>query len=367
MFERLQSKQHQSKLWSWVPGAWSNALTTIGLLAMVMGTSRTAEHRLLFITVVVVWGCIAAAFGFQLWKSFAKPKPKVYLTSNIFLIDLVATIALPIGWLLVPDPGDAQLFAVVWALRYFRHSPSLTLFGRVMHRSRTAIMSLAGLFFLIFLVTASLAYAFERNVQPEAFGSIPLSMWWAIVTLTTTGYGNQVPATAEGQMLAGSMMVCGIVMFALLAGIIATAFAEELRRRHFLHTWDLVKAVSFFQGLRAAVIADIVSLLQSIEVNSGTVVVREGDPGDAMYFIVSGEATVQQASNSVVLGPGSFFGEMALLFDATRSATVIATKPSVLLVLDVTDFRLLASRRPEVIDAIETEGKRRREENTPTA
>lgn len=236
-----------------------------------------------------------------------------------------------------------------------------------MQRSRAPLLSIASLFVAVFLTAATLAYVFERGAQPEAFGSVPRAMWWAIVTLTTTGYGDVMPITIWGRLLAGWVMVGGIVMFTLQAGIIATAFAEELHRRHFLHTWDLVTAVPFFRGLGAAAIADIVRLLQAREVAAGTIIVRVGEPGDAMYFIVSGEVAVQLTSEPLMLGPGSFFGEMALLFGAPRSATVTVTKPSVLLVLDIADFRELAGRRPEVVTPIEIEGKRRREANALTA
>jgi voltage-gated potassium channel len=365
MFDRLRSS-----LWPWLPKVLSNGLTTIGLLAMVLGTSHTvgaSENRFLFGTVVAVWGCFAAEFIFRLWTAPARPGRRAYLTSTEGLIDLAAAIALPLGWLLAPDPRDAPLFAVVWTLRYIRYTTGLALLWRIMRRSRTPLLSIASLFLVVFLTAATLTYVFERNAQPEAFGSVPRVMWWAIVTLTTTGYGDLVPTTVWGRLLAGWMMVGGIVMFALQAGIIASAFAEELQRRHFLHTWDLVNAVPFFQGLGAAAIADIVHLLQARDVTEGTIIVRLGDPGDAMYFIVSGEATVQLTPEPVILGPGSFFGEMSLLFGTPRSATVIATKPSVLLVLDIVDFRALAGRRPEVVNVIEAEGKRRREANAAMA
>jgi len=365
MFDGLQSGS-----WRWVRAALSNGLTTIGLLGMGLVTLPSisiSEHRILTGIVVAVGGCIAAAFVCRLWLASANRGRTGYLASSKGLIDLAAATALPIGWLVAPDPHDALLFAIVWSLRYARQSTGLALFGRVMRRSRVALLSIASLFFLVFLSSATLAYVFERNAQPEAFGSVPRAMWWAIVTLTTTGYGDLVPATIWGRLLGGWVMVGGIVMFALQAGIIATAFAEELRRRHFLNTWDLVTSVSFFQGLGAAAIADIVRLLQALHVAKGTTIVRQGAPGDVMYFIVSGEVTVQLTPKPVVLGRGSFFGEMALLFDAPRSATVIATKPSVLLVLDIADFRILAGRRPELVDAIEAEGKRRQDENATTA
>jgi voltage-gated potassium channel len=330
----------------------SNGLTTVGLSAMILGTSPTvgeSGHRFLFGIVIVVWGLIATKFIFGFWTAPATPGRHAYLASAEGLIDLAAVFALPLGWLLTPAPSDALLFALIWALRYIRHTSGLTLFWRVMQRSSTPLLSIASLFVVIFLTAATLAYVFERNAQPEAFGSVPRAMWWAIATLTTTGYGDLMPTTVWGRLLAGWVMVGGIVMFALQAGIIASAFAEELQRRHFLHTWDLVTAVPFFQGLGAAAIADIVRLLRAREVAEGTIIVRVGEPGDAMYFIVSGEVTVQLTSEPLMLGPGSFFGEMALLFGMPRSATVTVNKPSVLLVLDIADFRELAGRRPEVV------------------
>ncbi len=333
---------------------------------MVLGASRTladAEQRFFDRIILAVWGCIAAAFLFKLCLALAKPERRRYLDSADGLIDLASTLALPIGWMLAADPRDASLFAVVWTLRYVRQSTHLALFWRVLQRSRMALLSIANLFLMVFLTTATLAYVFERDAQPEAFGSVPRAMWWAIETLTTSGYGDLTPATIWGRLLAGWVMVGGTVVFALQAGIIATAFAEELRRRHFLHTWDLVMSVSFFQGLGAASVADIVRLSQARDINEGAVVVRRGERGDAMYFIVSGEATVQLAPHPIKLGPGSFFGEMSLLFGTPRSATVVASAPCVLLVLDIADFRDLAGRRPEVINAIEAEGKRRWAEN----
>ena len=348
---------------------------TVGLLAMIANTGTDIGSRadlLLSGIVTSVCGFFVVNYALRIWSS-----PEVtdghavsaagarlhYILSASGCIDLMAALALPVGWLTGLPERDAQLFGIVWTLNFVRPSSGLTLLLRVMKRALPALVSIVTVFFVILLIAATLAYVFEREDQQEAFRSIPHALWWAIVTLSTTGYGDVVPVTLWGRLLAAWVMVGGIVIFALWAGIIANAFAEELQRRNFLKTWDLVADVPFFQTLGAAAIADIVRLVRARDVAAGAVVIREGQAGDSMYFIVSGEATVMFASEPITLRPGAFFGEMALLFGTRRSATVVITKPSVLLVLDIADFRVLAGRRPELINAIEAEGRRRREVN----
>jgi voltage-gated potassium channel len=353
----------------------SPVLVTVGLTAMLAQSAVPAgsiRDRATGWVILAVWAVLLVEFLVRLWSAPEAADVRhetplrarlIYLGSIHGFIDFVATIALPVAWIVGLDNRDGDLLATIWALKYFRHSTGLSLLVRVALRSRAALFSVATVFSVAFLLASTLAYVFERKAQPEAFASVPKAMWWAIVTLTTTGYGDVVPSTIWGRLLAGWVMVSGIAIFALWAGIIANAFTEELRRRDFLRTWDLVAQVPFFSGLGAAAIADVVRLLQPRDVAHGTVLFREGQPGDSMFFIVTGEATVQIAPKPIVLGPGSFVGEMALLFGAPRSATVVVTEPSLLLVLDIANFRELAGRRPELVTVIEAEGKRRRDAN----
>ncbi|HXP04134.1 MAG TPA: cyclic nucleotide-gated ion channel [Stellaceae bacterium] len=254
---------------------------------------------------------------------------------------------------------DASLFGFVWVFKLVRYSPGLTILERVIVHARQALLSVLLGVFIVLLVAGSLAYLLERNAQPDHFGSIPASLWWAIVTLTTTGYGDAVPQTVAGRMLAGVVMVSGILVFALWAGILATGYADEMRRREFLRTWDLVAKVPFFHNLGATLIAEVARLLRARDYPANAVIFRRGEPGDCMFFVVEGEVEVQLQPQVLRFGADYFFGELALLTGAPRNATVVTTRPCVLLVLDIVDFFELLGRQPELARAIHEEADRR--------
>jgi voltage-gated potassium channel len=273
------------------------------------------------------------------------------------ICDLVG--ALPGVLDLIFEPDYASLFGFVWIFKLVRYSPGLASLQRVISDARHALLSVLLGFCIVLLLAASLAYLLERAAQPELFGSIPAALWWAIVTLTTTGYGDVTPRTPPGRMLAGVVMVSGIIVFALWAGILATGFAEETRRREFLRTWDLVAKVPFFHDIGASTIADVARLLRPREFPGGAVIVRRGEHGDCMYFVASGEVEIRLETEPIYLGAGEFFGEIALLTGATRNATVVATRPSTLLRLDIVDFRELIGRQPDLARIINEEAERR--------
>ena len=79
--------------------------------------------------------------------------------------------------------------------------------------------------------SAEAMYLAEGRVQPRLFGTIPDAMWWAITTLTTVGYGDAIPVTPLGKLIAGTTMILGLGLFALPVGIVATGFVNEIRRR----------------------------------------------------------------------------------------------------------------------------------------
>ena len=208
------------------------------------------------------------------------------------VVDLVAI--LPFYALLITS-ADLRVLALFRLVRFFklaRYSSGLASLAEAMWAERRALLATLLILGGLVLTTASLMHLAERNAQPDRFGTIPDAMWWAVVTLTTVGYGDVVPITPLGKVLASMTAIMGIAMLALPVGIIATAFSEVIHRREFVVTWSMVAGCRS-SDLGAAAVAEIMDLLQSRSVPKGDVVVRRGERADAMYFIVSGEVEVE--------------------------------------------------------------------------
>jgi len=130
---------------------------------------------------------------------------------------------------------DLRFIRVVRLFRLFRlmkmghYSQSLTKIVRVVNskKEELGITLFAGAILLIMM--SSLLYFIEHDSQPDKFSSIPASLWWGVVTLTTVGYGDVYPITVLGKIVGGAISVLGIGLFALPAGIIASGFASELQ------------------------------------------------------------------------------------------------------------------------------------------
>jgi voltage-gated potassium channel len=276
-----------------------------------------------------------------------------FISSFSGLIDLAAILPF---WLSVFVASDFRILLVLRLVRFFkltRYSPAMRSLLDALYSERRA---LAGCFVILLgtaLIAAALMHLAERAAQPDRFGTIPESLWWAIVTLGTIGYGDVVPVTALGRVLAGLTIFAGLLMMALPVGIFATAFANEVHRRDFIITWGLVARIPLFQTLTASEIADVMTMLRAQKVDRGTVIARRGEPAHAMYLIADGEVEVKLRHKRLRLGAGQFFGEIAALRRTRRSATVTAVTPARLLVLDALDLHALMDRQPEIARRIE--------------
>jgi voltage-gated potassium channel len=271
-----------------------------------------------------------------------------FVLSASGLVDLLAVLPFWLGIFFALDLRFLLVFRIVRFLKLARYSPAMRSLIEALYNERRALFGCVVILIGTTLVMASLMYLAERHVQPDKLGTIPDAMWWAIVTLGTIGYGDVVPMTAVGKLIAAATIFCGFVMVALPVGIIANAFSEMIHRRDFVVTWGMIAKVPLFSELEAGDIADIMRLLRAQTVEPGAVIARRGDAAHSMYFIAAGEVEIALKDRIVRLGPGHFFGEVAVLRRARRSATVTALTRANLLVLDAHDLHALMEREPRV-------------------
>jgi voltage-gated potassium channel len=328
-------------------------LETLARLASATGLFRSAEAAAVAV--------LAVEYLLRLWTApegdptgAARPwRARLrYARSFAGVIDLVALLPAVLP-LVAPIHEDwLRALRVARLLKLARYAPALPLFAAVLKNERRPLLATLFVVVVLLVLESTIMYTLEREAQPKAFASIPESMWWAIVTIATVGYGDVYPITPAGKVFGSVAMILGIAVFAVPAGILATGFATEIRKRDFVVTWQSVARVPLFAGLDASRIAEIARLLKSQVVPAHYVVVRRGDPADAMFFIMAGEVLIEVEPTPIRLGKGQFFGEIALLLETVRTATITTLTECQFLTLDVEDFRRLLAAHPALKAAI---------------
>jgi voltage-gated potassium channel len=178
-------------------------------------------------------------YSARVWTAVENPRfadeayPRLrYMITPIAIIDLLAILPALFAF------GGAPSLV----LRFFRIMRMLRLakLGRTsrawqhiktaVYERRHEFVLILGLLAITVLVSASLLYWAEADAQPDKFGSIPRAIWWAIVTLTTVGYGDTYPVTALGRALAGFIAIIGVCMVAIPTGVFAASFSDAMQR-----------------------------------------------------------------------------------------------------------------------------------------
>ncbi|HRU04391.1 MAG TPA: ion transporter [Candidatus Brocadiia bacterium] len=153
--------------------------------------------------------------------------------SPLLIIDLLAILPfyLPFTGLDLRALWTLRLFRLFRVAKLFRYSRALQTLTRVLWKSRSELAAATFAMLLLVILSATLMYHAENDEQPEKFSSIPASMWWAVATLTTIGYGDICPVTPLGKLLGSFIMILGVGMFAIPTGILGAGFVEEFRGR----------------------------------------------------------------------------------------------------------------------------------------
>lgn len=121
-----------------------------------------------------------------------------------------------------------RLARMLRVLKLSRYSKSLNIIGEILNEKKTELGVAIFVTFLLLVFSASLMFYIENDAQPEAFPDMLSSLWWAIATLTTIGYGDVYPITGLGKLLSGIIAILGIGLVALPTGIFSGAFIEKI-------------------------------------------------------------------------------------------------------------------------------------------
>ena len=229
--------------------------------------------------------------------------------------------------------------------------PSNTLF-KTIHVQRHSLLGSLFLVLSVLLLFSTIMYFVEREAQPDKFGSIPLAIWWGMETLTTVGYGDVHPITPLGKVLGTLTMLLGIGMFALPAAILGSAYYEEMQKRNFLVTFEAILEVPLFEELPIKALSKINEKLDAVLLPPNEAVFEKGEEADSMYIIESGRAQVE-LENPIILEPGDYFGEMGLINNNPRNATITTLEEVKLLQLKKEDLEELFDEHPVLFQAIE--------------
>lgn len=154
-----------------------------------------------------------------------------YMLTPLALVDLIAIAPFYLSFYVALDLRFLRCLRLLRLFKLARYSPALGALLDVIQKEAAALLAALVVCLLLLVMSAVGIYMLETEVQPEAFGSIPGAMWWAVSTLTTVGYGDVVPVTTGGKILGGLIGLLGIGMIALPAAIMASGFAENIRSR----------------------------------------------------------------------------------------------------------------------------------------
>ncbi|MCJ9429017.1 cyclic nucleotide-gated ion channel [Kordiimonas marina] len=279
-----------------------------------------------------------------------------YVLSPSALIDLLAILPfyLYLGAVTTVDLRELRVFRLLRLLKLVRYSPALSSLGRVIYAERRALIAALIIMMGLLFFAATIMYGVEHEAQPQAFGSIPEALWWALSTLTTVGYGDVVPVTVTGKIIGGFVMIFGLAFFALPIGIVASGFSDEVHRREFVVPVGVVEDFPVFSRLPREVAHEVATRVRSLAIAPGTVLSHRMDVDNGLYFVMSGEVSAFFKHRPIPMRSGDFVGECGLINENRHQPAAVAHTRCRVMWLESTDLHMILSIYPDLGDQIIT-------------
>lgn len=208
----------------------------LNLLAYALHTVRELEEYHfpleIFETVSLVVFCIE--YLVRVYLATLKKKPYSYIFSVMGIVDFVSVFpiliphfsSLEFGWVKM-----LRLFRIFRIFKLYRYYEHLQVVVEVFRHKKEDLLSTFFSIMLVLVFCSSVAFVFERDVQPHAFGNIFTALYWGVTTVTTLGYGDLYPITIGGRIMSSILALLGIGLITMSAGILSAGFIEVNQRK----------------------------------------------------------------------------------------------------------------------------------------
>ena len=221
------------------------SLISLNAVALIVGTVEEIHQvspQAFRIFEIISVAIFTVEYLLRVWSCTADPRyahPVLgrlrFAVSPMAIIDLLAILPFYLVPLVNIHGLDLRFLRAVRLMarvaRLSHYSSGMRTLARVLSNKRSELLTVIMVLSILLLIASSFMFYAENEAQPDNFANIPQAMWWGIVTLTTIGYGDVVPITTAGRLIAGVIAVMGIGLFALPAGILGSGFVEEIGKR----------------------------------------------------------------------------------------------------------------------------------------
>lgn len=253
-----------------------NRLLIVTIILAVLGAALGTEpelsnqtHRALLIGELVFGTIFLSEYIARVYAAAEAPgegsawsKRWSFMRSWLGLVDFIVVVAT-----LAPlIAGDAavlrvlRLFRVIAVMKFGRFNQAIQSVWRAIADRGDDLIVTAALAFVFVLTGATLLHIVEGDIQPDAFGSIPRALWWAVITLTTVGYGDAYPITIVGKIIGGLLAMSGVAFVAMPTGIIAAAFSDAMQERRDRKIQDMREHLARLDEIDENVVAKLEKL-----------------------------------------------------------------------------------------------------------
>jgi voltage-gated potassium channel len=215
-----------------------------------------ADHKNLFIWIEIISvGIFTVEYLCRVWvapRQISGPygfagacKARVkYMLSFSGLVDLFSILPFYLrAFFPYLDLRILRALRLLRILKLSHYNSAMEDLFEAINEEKRSFYAASYLFAILFILSSTLMYFAEYRTHPTGFQSIPDSMYWALITLTTVGYGDITPITVAGKLIAVGSAILGVIVVALITGIVASAFNAQMERRNIIFEDQVRKAL----------------------------------------------------------------------------------------------------------------------------